>query len=485
MRNWKLAAIALLWLLDSQALAQTKKETHPENSFMTTRWMTDSANVFGANLGLTVIDDQTFVGFRLRPEIAIGKVGIGLDVPLLFSLNTGEMRLEEYRQGIGWLRLVRYFRFGRKERDPFFVKVGDISGTYLGYGLLVNNYSNAVSFERRKVGATFDVIFDKKWGLEAFYSDFDLRSFNLLGVRPYVRPLGRSKIPILKTLEFGATYVSDYDRTVGATYVKDVETPTIERSGQARRYQHTGAGVTAFGADVGITLINTSFLQLVGYAQYARLNRVGSDSLDRYIAANPDLDINYHAGQGINIGAAAKLHLIADLLNIEARLERVWYSENFIPQFFDVLYEVDKDARILSLLTVDNLAGTFGSLRGHILDRITVGGSLLMPDNIGQNQPGMLQLVASVDNVAEKINVIGIYIKSGLTSLGDAFNIDEQSLARLRFTYNFHKFFHAGLEYHWTFARLDNGQFEATNHMMPFVGLRIPLNIGNAPGTTN
>ena len=473
-------SLSMTILLASSAWAQ--KDAHPENSFMTTTWLPDSANVLGANFGLTMIGEEAFVGFRLRPELAIGKIGVGLDVPLLFSLNTGQLRTEEYNQGIGWLRLVRYFRYGRKKRDPFYIKAGDISGTYLGYGILVNNYSNAVSFERRKVGVNVDALFNKQWGIEAFYSDFELTSFNLIGVRPYYRPFGKSILPIIKTIEVGGSYVADYDQTKGATYLDETETEI--QSGSTRRYQHTKAGATAFSLDGGITFINTGFLKLFGYAQYARLNRIGSDSLDRYIAANTDLDISYQSGSGINIGLATKIQLVADVLSIEARLERVWYSDNFIPQFFDVLYEVDKDARILSLLTVKQLSGTFGSIRGHILNRINIGGSLLMPDNIGESQPGMLQLVASVNNVADKIDATGIYIRSGITSLSDAIYFDEKSLARLRVSYKLHKYIAAGVEYQWTFARLEDGSFEPTNHVMPFVGLRIPLNIGGA-GATN
>ena len=85
---------------------------------------------------------------------------------------------------------------GQKKEDAIYVRMGDLYGVSLGYGTLVNNYSNSPSFERRKFGINADVNFKGIVGVEGLYSD--IKGANLLAVRPYIRPLRPTKIPIIK-----------------------------------------------------------------------------------------------------------------------------------------------------------------------------------------------------------------------------------------------------------------------------------------------
>ena len=44
------------------------------------------------------------------------------------------------------------------------------------------------------------------------YSDLNFNgSTKLLGIRPFMKPFGQSSIPIVETMEIGASSVSDYD----------------------------------------------------------------------------------------------------------------------------------------------------------------------------------------------------------------------------------------------------------------------------------
>ena len=39
-----------------------------------------------------------------------------------------------------------------------------------------------------------------------------------------------------------------------------------------------------------------------------------------------------------------------------------------------------------------------------------------------------------------------------------------------------------GVDYRWTWSKLEDGSFEATHYATPYFGLSIPLNIGNGGG---
>lgn len=435
----------------------------------------DTTSNFRMPIGYARIGEENFVGLRLQPELAFGKLGFGIDLPLMFNLEDGSLRTEEYRNG--WFRLFRYVRYGIKERDPFYIRVGSLDRAYLGYGLLMNNYSNATSFERRKVGLTYDLRIAEIFGIEGTYSDF--KDFNnIWAVRPYVRPLGKTDIPILNTLEIGFGLVTDHDKN------------TYDAEGDKIDTQYVKDGITGFSADMGVTIINTKMLNLMAYTQYAWLDKndalnTAVDQLlaDSLAAGNPftsgPIADGYDAGGGFNIGVQARVNLILDVLHLSARLERLWYDEHFAPQFFDAIYEIDKDAKIWQLANTASVNGTYGVLTATILNKFNISGGLQIPDNVTEETPALIQLALKADEVIPKVVLQGQYIKGDLANLADALKLDERSLLTARLAYKVKPYLVAGVDYRWTFARVEdsNGdkKFEATSYVMPYVGLNFPL----------
>jgi len=90
----------------------------------------------------------------LRPEINFGKLGIGLDL-MVYIDNEGNIREEEWDiQSDPSLLLDKllYIRYGTKI-DPIWAKYGSIDNMTLGYGGLMQGYSNMMQFPTvRKVG---------------------------------------------------------------------------------------------------------------------------------------------------------------------------------------------------------------------------------------------------------------------------------------------------------------------------------------------
>lgn len=465
----RLFAIAIIFAAAlGNANAQEQNFLFSPNQMASGLPRVDSLSQFSGALGYTRIGDQDFVGLRIRPEISLFKFGIGFDVPLLFNLKDGSLRKEEFENGVGLLRMIRYVRYGMKRKDAVYLRVGELQNTYLGFGILTNNYSNNTSFERRKIGLEYDFRINKQWGIEGFYNDFDFSSFNLNGIRPYYKPFGGTSVPILKNLEFGASLVTDFDKTKTATSDSTFRRPVFTSE----------SGMWATSIDAGTYLVNTRLLTLTAYAQAASLIKNNSDSLDRYVKAN---NLTYGTGLGASIGLSAQFRLIANIFTLQARIERNWHGRNFIPQFFDIAYELDRDARIAQLARAEAANGTFGRLDAQILNQITITGALYVPDNVSIVNPGMVQFNAQSPQIGP-ISVRATYIKSGLSNMGDALTLDERSQAFARISYNISKYFITGLEYRWTFARVEDGSFKATNFVSPFFALNIPFNLN---GSTN
>ena len=108
----------------------------------------------GMGIGSVTLDGVLFNQLALRPEINIGKIGIGLDL-VVYMDNEGNMRNDEWDiendHGL-LLDKILFIRYGKKT-DPAWIKYGSIEGLTLGYGGLMNNYSNMMEFPSvRRVG---------------------------------------------------------------------------------------------------------------------------------------------------------------------------------------------------------------------------------------------------------------------------------------------------------------------------------------------
>ena len=101
----------------------------------------------GLGIGSATLDGVLYNQIALRPEINIGKVGIGLDL-VVYLDNEGNVRNEEWNieddPGLLFDKVL-YIKYGKKV-DPIWGKYGSIESMTLGYGGLMNNYSNMMEF---------------------------------------------------------------------------------------------------------------------------------------------------------------------------------------------------------------------------------------------------------------------------------------------------------------------------------------------------
>ena len=108
----------------------------------------------GLGIGSATIDGVLYNQLSLRPEIAFGKLGVGFDL-VVYMDNEGNVRDDEWdiKNDPGLLLdKILYVRWGKKT-DPFWAKWGSMEDVTLGYGGLLQNYSNMMEFPSvRRVG---------------------------------------------------------------------------------------------------------------------------------------------------------------------------------------------------------------------------------------------------------------------------------------------------------------------------------------------
>ena len=392
-------------------------------------------------MGFAFIDDESFFVFNLRTELSFGQFGVGIDVPLRFSTNSGQLREEDWNSTYDYSRALRYIRYGVKRRTPVYARVGTLDAARLGHGFIMNYYTNEIQYDARNLGLEFDLKFNL-WGVESVVSNFD--QFDVVGGRAYVLPLrNMQNLGILNRLTFGATVVTDHHPEVHATETN----------------------VTIGGVDVELPLLSAGpFFSLI-YADYAKIQKFGS---------------------GKSVGVQLGLSRLGGLVDMQAKLERRFLGKQFLPSYFNPFYEnerfqitPDGSARKTEqlLLRTSSEHGIYGELFGDVVNVVKLLGTFGRID--GQENSGRLHLAALLSRSVANFTARAIYDKTGIEGFSDAFTLDERSIARLGLGYQINPYIFLYMDYIWTYQFNEITQsLETQRRVEPQIAFVFPIGFG-------
>lgn len=160
--------------------------------------------------GLATIDGQVWGQFALRPTINIWKVKFGLDIVMYIDQN-GKIHQDEWDFSNGTaikntlLDKIYFIQYGTRY-EPVYIRAGALERTTLGYGILVNRYSNTFNYPQyRKIGLEAKLQ-SNNITLQAFVNNFK-ENASVIGVRvSSVIPAG---------LHLGISAVTDQNQFLG------------------------------------------------------------------------------------------------------------------------------------------------------------------------------------------------------------------------------------------------------------------------------
>ena len=440
--------VILLVILTTNLSAQLK-DLRPQEGYL------------GGGLGLTWIDGKPHYSLRMFPEVAFSNVGIGLDFKLEFDPN-GKVRTENFNEFSDYLSVIRYVRYGYK-KDPLYFRVGALDRATLGHGTIMYMYNNSISYDTRKVGLEFDIDFSN-FGFESVYGNFG--QAGLIGFRAYIKPLKmvNSSIPILSNIEAGFSVVSDVDENAGiinGLYNFDTE--------QYLTKKDEGA-VTIVGFDFGLPIIRTSMFNLDAYFDINKIAKYGSGT-----AAGIKMDLN---GLG--------------LINLSAKLERRFNKGQYLPSYFNSLYEVERfnidqetgvvTSKIQQLQNANDQGnGTYGELYITLLNTFDILGSYQRLDKVAES--GVLHIVSDISPEGMPYVARFGYDKINIGGERDLFTLDDRSHLYAEFGYKANEYLLVSMVYHWTFTPVRDGndnviKFEPQKKIEPRISLIYPINFG-------
>lgn len=241
-------------------------------------------NILSMEIGSITIDGQTYAKAVLQPTIQLGRLRLGLYLPIIYQSDLFDP--SDWYQPRGnnewsfgtdsdfageddeiWLRTqdalrdlalkIRFLEFGQ-QRDPFFLKLGNLDNLTLGHGVLMRNYANDSEFPAvRRLGFNLGIDGGGS-GIELIAND--LTEPSIFGSRLFVRPLGENvpfavgvsgltDISPARDLPDPATLTGDTEaveaaRAINPIFINvaaDIDIPIVE----------TGAFSAVLFADVG------------------------------------------------------------------------------------------------------------------------------------------------------------------------------------------------------------------------------------------
>ena len=377
----------------------------------TASMMGRSSGYVPMGFGATFIDGEAYYLVCIAPEVAFGQLGVGLDLNLRFNTQ-GKLRMGDYTKFEDYLRIIRYVRWAQKG-DPFYVRVGQLDYSLLGHGSIIYDYRNSASYDLRRTGIELDLNFEK-YGLESIYSDIAGRG--LLGLRGYIKPLkflSLTKVPVINNFEVGATSTRDLNQYADYTHIDSSRT-----------------GLSIYGFDFGLPIISYSFLKSTLYYDFAQIANYGHGS-------SIGINMNF-SGMGI--------------LTIRGKYEYRINSANYIPAYFNALYEHDRfnfTRRISksdTLLLITANRGYFGELMVSIFNTFyIIAGYQASAEEKNQ---GILHAELQLPEVAG-IVVRGAFDK---TRIGRVFILDDNSILGAEIGYKPVRYLLVSMLYQRTFS---------------------------------
>ncbi|GEM_PF-4900404 len=298
-----------------------------------------------ANIGPANINSKSYYQVILMPEFGIGKFGIGLYLPAYLDLTKMPFPATEWGNPYDWdfrgvqdgfndfFNKILFIGYDKKGA-PLYIKIGNIPDMTLGYGFLMNLFSNMLEFPvKKRIGIQFDVN-TKFGGFETMCDDVFL--FQVYGGRAYINPLFWSSSKLLQKVNSGFTYIVD-----SKPFLQD-KNPEIH----------------LWSVDAGLAISDSSVFSLSLYGNYGSANLVKGTT-----------NLPYKGGATV-AGFKGKF------LIIPYKFEYRYLQNGFFPEYFDNGYINNRQTKYTTLAPGFYDSAFYQSYNGLLFEMGTAFGKL-------------------------------------------------------------------------------------------------------------
>lgn len=302
----------------------------------------------GVRLGPHILGRDIYLGVDPGFAYYPGDWAFSLHVPLnllLVDTKTREfggfaIREQDWDELSDFARIIRFVTFGRRE-SPIYFTISSLRPQTLGHGQLILDYQQNIDVDRSMTGVAFDAY--NGWvGTQLKVNDvtFDNRLFGALG---FVKPLAFVDDDLLRSLSLGVEYSGDL-KAPRCIQVSSNDRRCVPGSGnRAGPDPQTGANrddtFVRSDPDLGRPVIDETDLHAIGFSGEMRYFKSARADAKGYLTWHQFLG----HGDGLALGTIARITAgQTDIHAFRLRLEYRTFAADFLPGYFDTLYEVQK-----------------------------------------------------------------------------------------------------------------------------------------------
>ncbi len=323
-------------------------------------------NQVGAVIGMERIGDVFYAALtpsiNYSTEIAEQPFSMSFGVPLRFEVvdtrpadsvtgdqhgwsHIGRFRTQDWNDPTQYAQIIREIQYGGKE-SHLYVDINQFKASSLGHGTILKRYNPNLNLNMRQVSGEVDAFND--WvGGELFVNN--VVAPNVVGGLAFFKPLSfvNRQNYVLRSFSLGETAVAELDAPLRAKVdVNDVDNNGIRE----REYlvdQNTykpfyeSTKVVATGIDAEIKLIDTKTTDWKTYVDYSMLMSGLPTDGNHPVDGMPPT--RYVSSGGLTWGNLIRLNFGEDTIHaLRLRAELRRYDQNYLPSYFDVMYEVQR-----------------------------------------------------------------------------------------------------------------------------------------------
>jgi hypothetical protein len=265
--------------------------------------------------------------------------------------DAGTIRAKDWDEVSDWAQILRYITWGGKEKH-LYLDINQFKANSIGHGTLMKRYNQNLNFNTKRVSAQFDAFMDYG-GLETYIND--ITGPNVMGALVFLKPLSfiDRENYMLRSFSIGFSTVFDIDAPLRNKLdfydIDDEGRRATEISIDQDDFQprYDSSVVASYGVDVEVKLVDYRALDWKTYFDYSWL--VGAVPLVTADITNPadpawdKLPTRGERAGGFTWGNLFRMNLGNDPVHaLRFRAEYRNYDPNYLPSYFDVLYEVQR-----------------------------------------------------------------------------------------------------------------------------------------------